>query len=213
LGRKWCWTFYAKLASLSTFGIVLLLTVSLTSCSSSTMKQIFVPPNVAVDSGGPNYFHNISRIKYWDRISQASRATNFAWWDSTGTVHEMYEYWNKVVILNFFGTWSAPAVSQLAVLDSIRSLGDTNYLIIAVAMREKQTEGNAIPPLDSFARAHSIPYQILVGSRDFGFTYGGIDVVPTTFVITRRRKISDTFEGYATTAQLKAAITKAESLP
>jgi peroxiredoxin len=187
----------------------------LSSCSggSASLKTIFAPPTVTVDTTGPHYLHHVSEIKYWDRINAANRATNFAWTDSAGTVHEMYEYYDKVVVLTFFGTWSQAALTQLSTIDSIRALGDTNILYLAVAMREGVTAGRAVVRIDSFADAHKITYPLLIGSRDFGFTYGGIDVVPTTFVITRRRKIAATYEGLVTPSALLDAIAKAEEKP
>lgn len=182
----------------------------LQSCNpSATMRTLFIPPNVAPDTLGPEYIHNVSQIKYWDRITAADRATNFGWWDPTGKVHEMNEFYDKIVVLNFFGTWSASSVEQLDVLDTVEQ--DTNVLVLAVAMKERVRGGMAVRLLDSFARAHKVPYEVLVGSPDFGNTYSGIDVVPTTFVIDLRRKISATFEGLTMQAKLLDAIAKAKS--
>ncbi len=183
----------------------------LQSCSSTgALRTLYVPPNVKPDTVGPNYLHNVSQVKYWDRISPANRATNFAWWDSSGTVREMADYYNKVIVISFFGTWSPPSDNQLLFLDSIYTQ-DTNAFVIAVAMREGVRGGKAVQKLDSFARARNIPYEVLVGSPDFGFTYGGIDVVPTTFVIDQEHRITATFEGFVTEDKLRAAITKAEA--
>jgi peroxiredoxin len=178
------------------------------------MKTMYVPPVVAVDTLGPNYLHNVSQIKYWDRITSADRATNFGWWDSTGHIIEMNEFYDKVVVLDFFGTWSPPSLTQLTQIDSARQTSnDTNALYIGVTMREGVTGGKAVTFIDSFAKVHHIGYPVLVGSRDFGFTYGGIDVVPTTFVITRRRKIAATFEGVVSASKLLDAVAKAEGMP
>ncbi|MFI5201309.1 MAG: TlpA family protein disulfide reductase [Candidatus Kapaibacterium sp.] len=181
------------------------------SCNpSGTMRTLFIPPNVAPDTVGPEYLHAVSQIKYWDRITAADRATNFGWWDSIGKVHEMNEFYNKIVVLNFFGTWSPPSIQQLEVLDSMNGR-DTNVLLLAVVMKEAVRGGKAVIRLDSFARARGVPYEVLVGSPDFGDTYGGIDVVPTTFVIDFRRRIAGTFEGFATKEKLLDVISKAES--
>ena len=183
---------------------------ALQSCSNSSMRTLFIPPDVKPDTIGPNYLHNVSQIKYWDRISPANRATNFAWWDSTGTVHEMNSYYDKVVVLTFFSTWSMPSIDQLNMLDSIGAR-DTNLLVLATAMKEGVRGGAAVLRLDSFARAHHLPYEVLVGSPDFGFTYSGIDRVPTTFIIDRRRRIENTFEGFVAEPKLQAAIRSAEA--
>ncbi len=178
------------------------------SCATS-FKNVFVPPTILLDSTGPHYLHNVSEIKYWDRISSANHATNFAWMDSTEKVHEMYEFYDKIVVLSFFGTWSPPSITELAAMDSAR-LVDTNVFCIGVAMKEGVKFGKAVRLIDSFARARSIPFQLLIGSPDFGDTYSGIDVVPTTFIINPKRKIAATFEGYVSEAKLLEAISEAE---
>src|ERR1051325_7141794 len=182
----------------------------LPSCSPSkkTLKEIFLPPAETVDSNTPKYLHNVSQIKVWERMSQANRATNFSWWDSTGKVHEMYDYYDKIVVLTFFGTWSQPALAQLSAIDTFLHMGDTNAMIIASSLREGVFNGKAVIHVDSFAREHDLNLQVLIGSRDFGFTYGGVDAVPTTFIINRKRKISATFEGYASSQMLSEAIKK-----
>ncbi len=181
----------------------------LQGCGDSAFKNVFVPPTVLVDSTGPHYLHNVSEIKYWDRIISANHATNFAWMDSTGKVHEMNEFYDKIVVLSFFGTWSPPSIHELDVLDSAYAV-DTNVLYIGVSMKEGVQMGKAVRRIDSFARARSIPFQLLIGSPDFGFTYSGIDVVPTTFVISLKRKITATFEGFVSEAKLLEAISAAE---
>jgi hypothetical protein len=186
------------------------------SCApNQTMKTItFVPASVVPDTLAPKYLHNVSQIKYWDRIAAANRATNFGWWDSTGRVVEMNEFYNKVVVLTFFGTWSMPSLDQLYRIRLARlDTPDTNVLYIGVAMREPATDGAAVMHVDSFARARHVDYQILVGSRDFGFTYGGIDAVPMTFVIARSRKIIATFDGVVSEGKLVDTVASAENNP
>jgi hypothetical protein len=196
---------YFFLSSLALTG-ALVVCASFQSCT-TTLK--FVPPTIVLDTTGPHYLHNVSEIKYWDRISSANHATNFAWMDSTGKVHEMYEYYDKIVVLTFFSTWSPPSINELAALDSAR-ITDTNALYIGVSMKEGVINGKAVVRIDSFARVRGIPIQLLIGSPDFGFTYSGIDVVPTTFIITLKRKISTTFEGYVPEATILGAISEAE---
>jgi peroxiredoxin len=190
--------------------VVLGLLTCAVSCNTNTLKNPYIPEK-SIDSTGPKFQHNVSQILHWDRISTADQATGFAWWDSTGKTRELNEYWNKVIVLNFFGTWSAPCLSQITGIQSLRrAQADTNVLYISVSQRENVVAGKAVVYIDSFAQAHDIDYQLLIGSRDFGFTYGGIDVVPTTFVINTRRRIVATFEGEVSEATLQAAIVKAE---
>lgn len=192
------------------FLIVLCLLGLAIGCQTYTLKNPYVPEK-SIDSTGPKYLQNVSQIQYWDRISTADQATGFAWWDSTGATHELSEYWNKVVVLNFFGSWSAPCASQIAELQKLRSQQhDSNVVYIGVTQREALAAGKAVAYIDSLAHARAIDYQLLIGTRDFGFTYGGIDVVPTTFVINSRRKIVSTFEGEVPASALAAAIAKAK---
>jgi hypothetical protein len=200
-------------AGFGSLSLLALFLVSFQSCAptKTTLKDIFIPPPVTLDSNTPYYLHNVSQIKFWDRMSQANRATDFAWWDSTGKVHQMFDYYDKVVVLTFFGTWSASSTAQLAAIDTVLRSGDTNFLVLAASLKEGVFNGKAVLHVDTFVRAHDIQYQVLIGSRDFAFTYGGVDAVPTTFVITRKRRISATLDGYASSAMLIDAIKKAEA--
>ncbi len=203
-------------ARLQRAGVALVLVLLLigTGCNpSSTMRTIFLPPVVVVDSNVPKYLHNVSQINFWDRMSTANRATSFAWWDSAGEVHEMNDYYDKVVVLAFFGTWSPPSLAQLASIDTMLAARDTNVLLIGVSMRERALGGKAVLLVDSFAQLRHISYQLLVGSRDFAFTYGGVDAVPMTFIITRKRQVAATLEGYAPARKLREEIEKAEEMP
>lgn len=183
--------------------------ITIQACTPTAFRSTFIPQAVVLDTTGPHYLHNVSEIKYWDRISTANHATNFAWMDSTGKVHEMNEYYNKVVVLTFFSPKSIPSLNQLSAIDSCRMQGDTNVLWIGVGMNVG-INGKAVMLLDSLARVQAIHYELLAGFNDFGYTYGGIDVVPTTFVITLRRKISATFNGYVSGQNLLLAIADAE---
>ncbi|HEY3874522.1 MAG TPA: hypothetical protein VGM92_03520 [Candidatus Kapabacteria bacterium] len=189
--------------------LALAIMLDLQGCLPASIRTAFIPKTIVVDSTGPHFLHHSSEIKYWDRISTADRATNFAWMDDTGKVHEMNEYYDKIVVLSFFSPNSIPSLNQLRAIDSARALGDTNVLWIGVGMKVGQN-GKGVMLLDSFARMHKINYELLVGSPDFGFTYGGIDVVPTTFVVTLRRKVSATFEGFVNAQNLLSAISDAE---
>src|SRR6266540_2038598 len=124
--------------------------------SKKTLKEIFLPASTGIDSNTPKYLHNVSQIKAWERMSQANRATNFSWWDSAGNVHEMYDYYDKVVVLTFFGTWSQASVTQLASIDTVIRSGDTNVMIIAASLREGVFNGKAVLYIDSFARVHDM---------------------------------------------------------
>ena len=182
------------------------------SCQSNyTLKRPNFPESINADTGGPYYRHNVSQIKFWDRITSAYNATNFAWWDSLGKVHEMNEYYNKIIVLNFFGTWSQASMDQLAEITKLRATPDTNVIFIGITQKEKVLAGKAVIAIDSFVQEHPIPYQVIIGSRDFAFGYGGIDVVPTTFVITKKRHVSDQIEGFITAEGLRAAIAKAKT--
>ncbi len=143
----------------------------------------------------------------------SANATNFAWYDSLGKIHEMTrDYEGKVIVLTFFSTWSDLAVQQFPDLIKLHhELVDSNVIFMASSMKEGVQGSKLVMMLDTFVRAHNIDFQVLAGSLDFSWTYGGVSRVPTTFIVSHRGHVTATLEGKQTIAELKKEIWRARN--
>lgn len=115
-------------------------------------------------------------------------ATDFTW-ESNGKKMSLSEVGkDKVVFLNFWGTWCPPCRREIPDIVEI-SNEMKNVVVIGIALERSGTD-----KLADFISQNKIPYDNIVGENsDLGKltqAYGGISAVPTTFIIKDGKIIS-----------------------
>ena len=70
---------------------------------------------------------------------------------------------NKVVLLNFFGTWCPPCIAEIPHLNNIRSKLKKNFEILAVDIGPRGGGLNTKEELESFIKEYNVPYPIVSG--------------------------------------------------
>ncbi len=80
----------------------------------------------------------------------------------TGWIFEGYE--NKVILLNFFGTWCPPCKAEIPHLLNIREKLQKNFEIIAVDVGKRGGGTNTQEELASFIKEFSVTYPIVTGA-------------------------------------------------
>ena len=118
-------------------------------------------------------------------------APDFALKDADGATVHLSDYRGKVVLLDFWATWCGPCKVEIPwFMDFEKELKDRGFAVLGVSMDE---EGwTAVKP---FVEKEKINYRILLGNDQVGDAYGGVDSLPTTFVIDRDGKIAAKHEG------------------
>lgn len=102
---------------------------------------------------------------------------------------------DKVVFLNFWGTWCPPCRREIPDLVSIANdLKDKDFVMIGIP-QERNIEG-AKDAVSSYAETQKIPYINLIDTKyDLAKAYGGINAVPTTIIIDKKGNIAETITG------------------
>src|SRR6202051_421160 len=120
-------------------------------------------------------------------------APEFELKDADGKTVRLSDYKGKVVLLDFWATWCGPCKVEIPwFIDFERRYKDKGFAVIGVSMDE---EGwTAIKP---FVSELAINYRILQGNDATAQLYGGVDALPTTFLIDRDGKIAETHAGLA----------------
>jgi peroxiredoxin len=120
-------------------------------------------------------------------------APEFELKDADGKTVRLSDYKGKVVLLDFWATWCGPCKIEIPwFIDFERRYKDKGFAVIGVSMDE---EGwTAIKP---FVSELAINYRILQGNDATAQLYGGVDALPTTFLIDREGKIAETHAGLA----------------
>jgi len=124
---------------------------------------------------------------------ERKQAPDFTLKDANGHTVRLSDYRGKVVLLDFWATWCGPCKIEIPWFQEFeRQYKDKGFAVIGVAMDE---EGwNVVKP---FAQHMSINYRVVVGDDAIGDLYanGGIDALPTTFLIDRGGRIASIHVG------------------
>lgn len=98
---------------------------------------------------------------------------------------KLSDFRGKAVLLNFWATWCEPCKFEMPwFVELQKEYGPQGFQIVGVAMDDASNEDIA-----KFARQMGVNYPILLGKEAVGQSYGGVNVLPTTFFIDRDGKL------------------------
>jgi thiol-disulfide isomerase/thioredoxin len=91
----------------------------------------------------------------------------------------------KAVLLNFWATYCGPCKVEMPwFVELQKEYGPQGFQIVGVAMDDASTDDIA-----KFAKDMGVNYPILLGKEAVGLSYGGVNVLPTTFFLDRSGKV------------------------
>jgi peroxiredoxin len=134
--------------------------VSLSACSSET----------------PSSVHAASKTS-----DNRKLAPDFTLTDANGNSVKLSDYRGKVVLLNFWATWCGPCALEIPWFIEFQQQYKAKGLeIIGVSMDEDGW--SAVKP---YMAEHKMNYRVLLGNDSVSQLYGGVESLPTTFLIDR----------------------------
>ena len=113
-------------------------------------------------------------------------APDFTLKDANGASVKLSDYRGKVVLLNFWATWCGPCQLEIPWFVGFeQQYKNQGFAVLGVSMDEDGW--NAVKP---YIAEHKMNYRVLLGDDSVTQLYGGVESLPTSFVIDREGKIA-----------------------
>ena len=98
------------------------------------------------------------------------------------------QFQGKVVVLDFWATWCQPCVSEIPGYAELqKKYGADGLVIVGVLYRDPKTAAY----VKKFAADKGVNYTIVIGDDTMADAFGGLEALPTTFLINRAGRIVD----------------------
>jgi peroxiredoxin len=134
--------------------------------------------------------------------SKRNAAPAFTLKDSNGTSVTLADYRGKVVLLNFWATWCGPCKIEIPwFVEFEQQYKDRGFAVLGVAMDE---EGWDI--VRPYITEKRVNYRVLMGNDQVAQLYGGVESLPTTFLLDREGRIASTHIGLISKGDYKNEI-------
>ncbi len=104
----------------------------------------------------------------------------------------LYDYLGNVIIINFWDTWCPPCRVEIPhFIELYSKYADEGFLMVGIAFGREGKD-----KVMSFAQEQGINYPLVIADQKVVSSYGGINAIPTTFIIDREGKIVEKVIGY-----------------
>jgi len=140
-------------------------------------------------SGRPSPALNPGRAWVVRPASPGDGAPSFTLPDVRGRLVSLGEYRGKVVIVNFWAISCGPCIQEIPDFIALQSrYGDRGLQVIGIGL-------DRLEELKEFAEKRGMNYEVLSGTKEVAWLFGGISGVPRTFIIDRRGTIVSIYAG------------------
>ena len=130
------------------------------------------------------------------------KAPEFELKDSRGNLVHLADYKGKVVLLDFWATWCSPCAVELPwFMEFERKYKDRGFEVLGVAM-----DDDGWKVISPFVERKKFNYRVVLGDDKTGDQYGGIEALPSTYVIDRNGKIAAVHIGLTNKKDFEDAI-------
>lgn len=121
-------------------------------------------------------------------------APDFSLSDMDGNKVSLSDYRGKVVVLDFWATWCPPCRKGIPDFVAMQEeYGEDKFVVLGINLDRGEDVG---PMVEEFAKNYKINYPVLYHNQQIVMAYGGIQSIPTTFVIDQEGKVRQGVVGY-----------------
>jgi peroxiredoxin len=123
--------------------------------------------------------------------SPGQAAPDFALTNLAGKTVRLSDFKGKIVLLDFWATWCAPCQEEIPGFVQLqKQYSGRGFTVLGIALDE---DGAAV--VKPLAQKLGVNYPLVIGDTQVAARYGGIQAVPTAFLIGRDGRILKTIVG------------------
>ncbi len=123
--------------------------------------------------------------------SKFKPAPDFTLVSIKGDTIKLSNYKGKVVILDFWATWCPPCKEEIPHFKKLfAEKGEEGLVVIGIVVNDELAE------VKKFVNKNAVNYPIVMGTAQIEKAYGGINAIPTTFLIGKDMTIRQKVVGY-----------------
>jgi cytochrome c biogenesis protein CcmG/thiol:disulfide interchange protein DsbE len=129
-------------------------------------------------------------------------APGFTLADVHGRSVSLADFRGKVVILDFWATWCPPCKREIPDFIKLQSeYGSKGVQVVGIALDEPEK-------VRAFVRDSGMNYPVLLGTDEVSAHYGGVESIPTTFILDKTGGIVTKYEGFKSKETFESQIKK-----
>jgi cytochrome c biogenesis protein CcmG/thiol:disulfide interchange protein DsbE len=137
-------------------------------------------------------------------VEERKPAPEFTLKDGEGNDVSLADFRGKVVLLNFWATWCGPCKIEMPwFVEFQRKYKDQGFSVVAVSLDEEGWE--VVRP---FAEDMKLNFPVLLGDDELAERFGGVQALPTTFIIDKQGRIYNTHMGLVSMSDYEDEIKK-----
>jgi thiol-disulfide isomerase/thioredoxin len=141
---------------------------------------------------GAAFLGRCGRIGSADRPLLGRTAPAWSLVNVDGKRLQSTDFLGKVVVIDFWATWCPPCRMEIPGYVALqRKYGDQGLVIVGISLDQA-----GVAAVKTFLNQNGVDYPVVMGDAAVVKAFGGIEGIPTTFVIDRTGKVAFSKVGY-----------------